>query len=45
MKSLLINLFPKYYKLKKFSIIDDTTMNSLKIEKKIEPELLLLNSF
>ena len=45
MKTFLINFFPKYYKTKKFKVINNATLESLKKEKKIEPELLLLNKF
>jgi len=45
MKSLIKNLFPKYYKSKKFKRIHSLQLETIKNKKSIEPELLLLDNF
>ena len=44
-KSLIIILFPEYYKSKKFNKIKQATLKSIENKKGIEPELILLNKF
>jgi len=45
MKAILISLFTKYYKSKKFQKIHSTKLESIKNKKGLEPELLLLDNF
>ena len=45
MNSLILNLFPRYYKSKKFKKIHSMQIKDIKNKRGIEPELLLINEF
>lgn len=45
MKSLILKLFPEYYKSKKFKKIHSIKIEDIKNKKGIEPELLLISKF